>query len=137
MSVLLRALITLLCGVGLYASLFMLFKLRRAERGELTEPSVVQNPRAKLYGGVPNSVFGVAYYAALAVVCWLPLPAWAAAGVLLAVALAAGTSFYLAYTLLFVTRATCPYCWTAHAVNCSLLVAVPWLFKIIILSNGQ
>ena len=32
-----KAIITLLCGVGLYASLFMLAKTRRAERGELTE----------------------------------------------------------------------------------------------------
>lgn len=133
----LRIAITLLCGVGLYASLFMLRKLQRAERGELSEPSIVQNPRAKLYGGVPNTVFGIGFYGALALVCWLTLPPWAAVVTLVAVALAAGTSLFLSYTLLFVTRTTCPYCWTAHAVNWSLLLLVPWLFKTIILSNAQ
>jgi len=137
MSVLLRAVITLLCGVGLYASLFMLRKQRKGDRGELAEPSVVQSPRAKLLGGIPNAVFGSAYYPLLAAACWCPLPSWAALPVVAAVLLAAATSAVLAYSLLFVTRRSCPYCWTAHAINWSLLLLVPWLFKTNILSNGH
>jgi uncharacterized membrane protein len=122
-----RAVITLLCGVGFYASLFMLAKLRRAERGELPGPSVVKSPRAKLYG-VPNTLLGAIYYPALAVAVWLvrgPAEAWA----LLAVVIFAGlTSVALAYSLLFITGRECPYCWTAHAINWSLVILSCWLF---------
>jgi len=124
----------LLCGVGLYASLFMLAKSRRAERGELDEPSVVQTPRARLYAGVPNALLGALYYPALAAAVWLLHSRSAAVAVLAAVAFAALTSAVLAYSLLFVTRRSCPYCWAAHAVNWSLAVLTPWLFKTIILS---
>ena len=37
---------------------------------------------------------------------------------------AAGFSLYLAYSLLFVTRMPCLYCWTSHAVN--------WLLPLLI-----
>jgi uncharacterized membrane protein len=134
MVVILRAIITLLCGVGLYASLFMLAKTRRAERGELLEPSVVQSPRARLYGGIPNAAIGAVYYPALAGCVWLPRSPAVAALALTMVAFAALTSLRLAHSLLFVTRRNCPYCWTAHWVNWSLAVLTPWLFKIIILS---
>jgi uncharacterized membrane protein len=134
MVVILRAMITLLCGVGLYASLFMLAKTRRAERGELLEPSVVQSPRARLYYGIPNSAIGTVYYPALAGCVWLLRWPPAAALALTMVVFAALTSLWLAYSLLFVTRQSCPYCWTAHWVNWALAVLTPWLFKIIILS---
>jgi uncharacterized membrane protein len=135
MVVILRAMITLLCGVGLYASLFMLAKTRRAERGELFEPSVVQSPRARLYGGVPNAAIGSVYYPVLAACVWLPWRGAAAALVLTAaVVFAALTSVVLAYSLVFITRRSCPYCWTAHWVNWSLAILTPWLFKTIILS---
>ncbi|HTU81623.1 MAG TPA: vitamin K epoxide reductase family protein [Candidatus Acidoferrales bacterium] len=124
-----RALITLLGGVGLYASLFMLSKTRRAERGQLAEPSVVESPRARLYGGIPNAAVGAVYYPAVAVCSWFDLPYGWALAVLAAAGLAAATSLALAYSLLFVTRRPCPYCWTAHAVNWSLLGLVAWLFK--------
>ena len=68
-AMVIRVVITLLCGVGLYASLFMLNKSRRAARGELTGPSVVKTPRAHLFG-VPNSLLGALYYTALAVAVW-------------------------------------------------------------------
>ena len=126
--------ITVLCGVGLYASLFMLAKTRRAERGLLEEPSVVQTPRARLYGGIPNAALGAAYYPALAAAVWLVRSPAGVAVVLAAVAFAAITSLWLAYSLLFVTRRACPYCWTSHAINWSLAILVPWLFKTIILS---
>jgi uncharacterized membrane protein len=126
--------ITLLCGVGLYASLFMLAKTRRADRGKLLEPSVVQSPRARLYGGIPNAAVATVYYPALATCVWLLRSPPAAVLTLAAVAFAAVTSARLAYSLLFITRRSCPYCWTAHWVNWTLAVLTPWLFKIIILS---
>jgi uncharacterized membrane protein len=135
MVTILRAAITLLCGVGLYASLFMLRKTVRAARGELDEPSVVQSPRARLYGGVPNSALGIPYYLAVAAAAWTVRAPAGAAVVFAAVAFAAASSAVLAYSLLFVTRRPCPYCWTAHAINWSLAVLVPWLFKTNILST--
>lgn len=134
MVTILEVAITLLCGVGLYASLFMLAKGRRAERGLLAEPSVVQTARARLYGGVPNAALGAAYYLALAAAVWLVRSPAGAAVVLAAVAFAAITSVVLAYSLLFITKRPCPFCWTSHAINWLLAVLTPCLFKTIILS---
>lgn len=119
-----RALITVLCGVGLYASLFMLRKARQAARGALSEPSVVQSPRARLFGSLPNALFGVLYYPLLAAAVWPRLPQAGIGLVCAAVALAALTSLYLAYSLLYVTRRPCFYCWTSHAVNWALVLLV-------------
>jgi uncharacterized membrane protein len=126
-SMIVRAVITLLCGVGLYTSLFMLAKSRRAERGELRGPSVVKTPRARLFG-VHNSLLGSIYYPGLAVAIWFVHPVVGAALVLAAALFAAITSAVLAYSLLFLTRRECPYCWTAHAVNWSLLILSCGLF---------
>jgi len=114
----------LLCAVGLYASAFMARKAARDARGELTEPSVVQRPAARAIGGIPNAWLGLAYYVALAVatpflgnhIVWL--------GAMTAGLLAAAMSLYLAYSLLFVTRMPCPYCWTSHVANWALAVLV-------------
>jgi uncharacterized membrane protein len=130
-----RGVITLLCGVALYASLFMLNKSRRAARGELQSPSVVDTPRAHLFG-VPNSLLGVLYYPCVAVAVWFFHGMLAAIVLLLAVAAAAATSAYLAYSLIYVTRRNCPYCWTSHAVNWCLLVLCFWLFLPDILNRG-
>lgn len=122
----LQALVTLLCGVGLYASLFMLGKARRAERGELSGPSVVLSPRARLFGGISNASFGCLYYPALSAAIWfvrVPAVGWA---VFAAAALAAAVSLALAWSLLFVTRRWCAYCWTAHAINWTLAVLAYW-----------
>lgn len=116
----LREVITVLCAVGFYASVFMLRKSLRAARGELKEPSVVQTPRASLAAGVPNALIGAAYYAALTAVVWLAHGRIALAVTEAAAVLAAATSVYLGYSLLFVTRRSCAYCWTAHAVNVAL-----------------
>jgi uncharacterized membrane protein len=126
-SMIVRAVITLLCGVGLYTSLFMLAKSRRAERGELRGPSVVKTARARLFG-LQNSLLGSIYYPALAVAIWFVHPVVGTALVLAAAFFAAITSVVLAYSLLFLTRRECPYCWTAHAVNWSLLILSCWLF---------
>lgn len=112
-----KGVITVLCGVGLYASLFMLGKARQASLGRLSEPSVVQTPRARLFGGLSNALVGACYYLALAIVTWLVLPRAATLAIFAAVVLAGATSLFLAYSLLFVTRRSCTYCWSAHAVN--------------------
>jgi uncharacterized membrane protein len=112
--------ILLLCAVGLYASAFMYRKARRAARGELTEPSIVETARARVFG-VPNAALGIVYYGALALLApGLATPAvwWAAFA---AAAGAAAFSVYLAYSLLFVTRAPCPYCWASHVANWAIL----------------
>jgi uncharacterized membrane protein len=117
--------ILVLCGAGLYASAFMGAKARRAARGELEQPSVVESPRARAFGP-PNAVFGLAYYASLAAVTPLlgsPAVWWAALAASLA---AAAFSLYLAHSLLFVTRMPCVYCWTSHAVN--------WLLPLLLLA---
>lgn len=111
------AVITILCGVGLYASLFMLGKARLAERGLLREPSIVESPRARLFAGTPNALLGACYYPALAVASWLPLPRSLELAALAISLVAAATSLYLAYSLLFITKRPCPYCWTSHALN--------------------
>jgi uncharacterized membrane protein len=114
----------LLCGAGLYASAFMTNKVLRAARGEVRGPSVVKTERARLLGGIPNSVFGLFYYAALiAALAFLDRPiVWDAA--LAAAGAAAAMSLYLAYSLLFVTRRPCVFCWTSHAVNWLLLILI-------------
>ena len=134
MVTILKAAITVLCGVGLYASLFMLRKSVLAARGLLPEPSVVQSPRARLYGGVPNAFLGVAYYPLLAASVWVVRGWTLGVFILAAVALAAVTSAVLAFSLLYVTKRPCPYCWTAHTINWSLAALTPWLLKTIILS---
>ncbi|MGA7745711.1 MAG: vitamin K epoxide reductase family protein [Candidatus Aquilonibacter sp.] len=120
----LRAIVTMLCGVGLYASVFMLRKGAAAARGELAEPSVVQTPRARLFGGVPNAWIGAYYYPALGLAIWLATDRSELLILFLAALTAAGVSVVLAYSLLFVTRMPCVYCWTSHVVNWALAVAL-------------
>ncbi len=117
-----ESVITVLCGVGLYASLFMLGKARRAARGELREPSVLQTPRAHLFGGLSNALLGACYYPALAIVTWLSLGRAFALFVFAIVLVAAAVSVVLGYSLLFVTRRPCAYCWTSHAINALLVI---------------
>lgn len=124
---LVRVVITILCAVGAYASVFMLRKTALAEAGKLSEPSIVQTPKARLFFGVPNALFGTLYYPVVLAVSWAAQD-WPWRWFGLAAALcAAATSAYLAYSLLFVTRRACPYCWTAHAANWGLLAIYGWL----------
>lgn len=115
------ALIAVLAIAGIYVSVYMLRKQLRGARGELTEPSVVMTARAKATG-VPNSLLGLIFYlAVLAATPFLSIHAvWVV--VLGAALLAAVFSVFLAYSLLFVTRMPCPYCWTGHVINWLLLV---------------
>lgn len=130
-----KGVITLLCGVGLYVSLFMLNKSRRAARGEIEGPSVVKTPRAHLFG-VPNSLVGTLYYPAVGTAVWFARGTAGELVLLAAMAAAAATSLYLAYSLLFVTRRECPFCWTSHAVNWALLLLGCWLFLPNVLNPG-
>ena len=118
---LIPALIDGLCLVGLYAATFMTTKAVRHARGELTEPSVVQRPTARVIGGIPNSIFGIAYYCLLLIAAWfLRVPAVFDVALGASIA-AAALSLYLAYSLLFVTRMPCVFCWTGHIVNWCIL----------------
>ncbi|MBV8373007.1 MAG: hypothetical protein JOY69_07075 [Candidatus Eremiobacteraeota bacterium] len=132
-----KAIVTLLCGVGLYASLFMLAKTLRAQRGELLERSVVETPRARLFAGLPNALLGAAYYAALAGAVWTVATPAVAVIVLTAAACAALTSGFLAYSLLFVTRRPCGFCWTAHAINWCLSLLCSRIYYPEILSSTR
>jgi len=110
----------------------MLAKSRRAERGELTEPSVVESSRARLFGP-PNALLGAFYYPAAAIAVWLAwalhLP-WLVPAVAVVAIGPAVVSLILGYSLLYVTRRPCPYCWTAHATNWLLLVLFLWLIEL-------
>jgi uncharacterized membrane protein len=101
----------------------MLRKSRLAERGAVDGPSVVKEPHARLFFGVPNSLFGSVYFPLVAVAVWFFPPGlrWF---VMAAVAAAAATSLFLAYSLLFITKRECPYCWASHVVNGLLFVLV-------------
>ena len=80
---------------------------------------VIHTPRAKLFG-VPNSVYGIALYVyLLAFFLGAPLPWWPA---FVAAGLAVIRSFYLAYSLLFLTRVPCPLCFTTHIINTILFI---------------
>lgn len=112
----------LLCAVGFFAALHMERRAQLARRGALREESVVRSPRARVILGASNAAIGAVYYVALAAASFfLSVPAVGAAA-LAAATLAALLSLYLAYSLIYVTRMACRYCWTAHAVNWLLLV---------------
>ena len=102
----------------------MLRKGSAAARGELSEPSVVQTPRARLFGGIPNAALGTAYYPALGLAIWLASDRSEFLVLFVAALMAAGVSVALAYSLLFVTRMPCVYCWTSHAINWMLAIGV-------------
>jgi uncharacterized membrane protein len=106
----------------------MLRKSRLAERGSVDGPSVVKEPHARLFFGLPNAFFGSLYFPFVVIGVWFCPPGlhWF---VIAVVAAAAATSLFLAYSLLFITRRECPYCWTGHAVNGLLLVLVPWVLS--------
>ena len=123
-----RVIIGALCAIGLYSSVFMYRKSLRAERGLLSEPSVVQSARARAVGGLPNALLGIVFYAALALFAFFGhgRSMWLAA--LAASCGAAAMSIYLAYSLLFVTKMPCAFCWTSHAIN-FLLAALLFLYR--------
>lgn len=130
-----RLVITICCVVGLYVSLFMLRKSFRAARGELKGPSVVKTPRAHILG-VPNSLLGTIYYPLLALAVWFVHGAIGEIVLLLVALGAAVTSLVLAYSLLFITRRECPYCWTSHLMNWACLGLCLVIYLPNVLSRG-
>ncbi|MDP9017026.1 MAG: hypothetical protein M3N19_01730, partial [Candidatus Eremiobacteraeota bacterium] len=96
--------------------------------GALTEPSVVERPAARLLLRIPNAVLGIFYYLAVGAGVW-----WignALTSYLLIAAIAAGImSCYLAYSLLFITKMPCLFCWTSHVINWLLIVQLTILYK--------
>ncbi|MDQ6930729.1 MAG: hypothetical protein M3126_08710 [Candidatus Eremiobacteraeota bacterium] len=106
----------------------MFRKTRLAATGALSEPSVVQQPAARLFLGVPNALLGAVYYTVVLVFIW-GIPG-GCVPLLVASALAAGVSFYLAYSLLFVTRMPCKFCWTSHAINWLLVLLLIFFCKL-------
>ena len=91
--------------------------------GERTCASIVFTPRARVFG-LPNSVLGQVFYAALlagAALGLLDQPLLLGlyrAGSLVTVALAV----YLSYALLFVMRVPCPLCFVSHGINTVIFV---------------
>lgn len=125
----LKLIMTGLCALGLYASVFMYRKALADRAGLLAEPSVVQRPAARLLFGVPNAALGIAYYVFVGIAIWFA-SGWMWIAVFAAVAAAAVMSIYLAYSLLRITKMACPYCWTGHAVNWLLALFVWIVFKL-------
>jgi uncharacterized membrane protein len=91
-------------------------------RGELHEASVVQSPRARLFGGVDNALIGLIYYPAVAVASLFFSVAPIRIATFIAVAAAAAVSIFLMYSLLFITKMKCTNCWIAHSMNMFLFV---------------
>jgi|GEM_PF-556496 len=121
MTPLREAILLLLCAIGIAVSWRMHRRSILQRRGELHEESVVSSPRARVFFGISNAAIGLVYYAALAVDSFFfSIPA-ARLAALVAASAAALFSLYLAYSLLFVARAPCRYCWTGHAINWCLL----------------
>ena len=107
-------------GTGLYVAGHMEAKARRAQAGELDEPSIVERPAARLVFGVSNASFGLAYYAALLAALPFSQARPVRRAMLGGSSLAFAMSLYLMYSLLFRTKLPCPYCWTAHGLNALL-----------------
>jgi uncharacterized membrane protein len=92
--------------------------------GALGEPSVVQRPTARLFGGISNARLGLAYYAFVAAAYPFAANLALRAVLTLAAAAALATSLRLAYDLLFVARASCRNCWAAHGCNVGLAACI-------------
>jgi uncharacterized membrane protein len=119
-----HALIIVCCAIGLLASVRMHEKSEADRRGELREASVVQSPRARLFGGVDNAMIGLVYYPAVALASLFFSAGPVRIATLIAAALAAAVSVYLMHSLLFVTKMKCTNCWIGHSMNMFLFVAL-------------
>jgi uncharacterized membrane protein len=99
-----------------------------ARRGRLAGPSVVERPEAALFFGIPNALFGLAYYPLVALA--YPLAGAPVIHTLLtAIAFfALAVSLRLGFALWHIPGG-CRLCWTAHLVNLALavLVGVTWI----------
>ena len=91
--------------------------------------TVVQTPYARVFG-VPNSLLGIVFYAALIAWSLVPAKTWGVAfedampasraGLWLFLPVSVATvalGFYLIYALRRILYIDCPLCYTAHAIN--------------------
>lgn len=91
--------------------------------GEQTCATIVFTPRARVFG-LPNSLLGQIFYAAL----WVGLAAGFLFSIpayylyLLASLVTVGLGLYLTYSLLFLTRVPCRLCFATHAINFVIFV---------------
>ena len=118
----LKIIVDLLCVAGLFVSNHMLQRSKLAKAGKVKGKSVVKSPAARLFFGLPNSLWGIIFYIAIGIAIWFARGPVIWTLIFVAVAAAALTSVYLAYRLIFVSKTVCPYCWTSHAVNWSLAI---------------
>ena len=85
--------------------------------------TVVQTPYARVFG-LPNSLFGIIYYAVL--ILWTAVsalaPAWFIWLLIAASAVTVALGFYLVYALNVKLRTHCPLCYMGHAINAMLFV---------------
>ncbi len=123
----LHALLLVSCAVGFYASLSMHRKATADKAGLLKETSVVQTPRARLFGSVDNAAIGMIYYPAVAVGSFLLTTPFALIAVLMAACLAALVSLFLMYSLLYITKMSCTFCMISHAANFAIVGLLYWM----------
>jgi len=144
-DVILRLFIVLLSLAGLADSLYFTFayygRIRKARwvpeifcaRESSSCVTVVRTPYARVFG-IPNSLLGILYYAALLVwIGFVPrhlsisgrifrpfetVGLWLLGASLLTVML----GFYLVYALRRTLGVDCPLCYAAHAINVGLFV---------------
>ena len=83
--------------------------------------AIVFTPRARVFG-LPNSVLGQVYYAALIVGTPLNLLDHGGSHTLFLAAsvLTVLLAIYLTYSLLFITRVPCTLCFASHAANVAI-----------------
>ncbi|MBI1977528.1 MAG: vitamin K epoxide reductase family protein [Candidatus Omnitrophica bacterium] len=125
-------LVFVLCCIGLWISIYFtgvfykwfapdVFWIPKVCRlKEETCVAILDTPRATLFG-IPNSAFGIGVYAYLLLNLFVPLPAIIALTLTL---LAVLRSLYLTYSLMFVTKISCPLCFTTHAINLVLFLII-------------
>jgi uncharacterized membrane protein len=102
---------------------------RRCRLGAATCARVLDSPQARVFG-LPNSLLGMAYYAAVIGLVLAGGPGAASGPLLLGFRLVAlGTvalGAYLSASLLFITRVPCILCFTAHGINLAIALLM-WL----------
>jgi uncharacterized membrane protein len=112
-----RALVIACSFVGYVASRTMHLKAEADRRGELRDRSVVQSPRARLFGGIDNAMVGLAYYPAIAIASFFFTVPPVRFSALVASSAAMAVSVYLLYSLFFITKMRCTNCVLANAAN--------------------
>ena len=112
-----HGLVIVCCFAGYIASRNMHLKAEADRRGELRERSVVQSPRARLFGGIDNAMLGLAYYPAVATASFFFGNPIVRISALVAASAAMAVSVYLLYSLFFITKMRCTNCVLANGAN--------------------